>query len=66
MIGIAKRDLESGEVMEIPINLMTGELKTNDSINFIEGTRLQDLEKEKYCDCGNRIKGEHPVCIDCR
>lgn len=43
MIGIAKRDLKKGEVMEFPISVETGEIGKNENINFIEGTTIDDI-----------------------
>jgi len=54
IIGIAKRDLKAGEIFEVPIDLTTLEIKINDSINFIEGTTINDLMGENEKDnCGS-------------
>jgi len=44
-IGIAKRNIKKGEVFQVPINLMTGEILPNKYINFIHGTTIHQLKK---------------------
>lgn len=42
IIGIAKRDIAKGEDFKVPIDRM-GNILFNDYIDFIEGTKIGDL-----------------------
>ena len=43
IIGIAKRDLKKDETFELPFDVETGELLPNKYINFIHGTKVDEI-----------------------
>jgi len=47
MIGIAKRDIDKYDIIELPVDLLNGELLQNKYVNFIHGTKLEVLKSQQ-------------------